>query len=121
VLLGDLAFMHDSNALIGLAARGADLRIVVVDNDGGGIFSFLPQAQILDQDRFEQLFGTPLGVDVVAIAAAHSVPARTIHSDDELIGQLHRSGPWMVRVASNRSRNVAVHRMLHDAVAAALA
>ena len=51
-----------------------DLRIVVVDNDGGGIFSFLPQATALASDRFEQLFGTPLGVDVLAIAVGARHP-----------------------------------------------
>ncbi len=44
VWVGDIAFVHDSNALVALTERDVDLRIVVADNDGGGIFSFLPQA-----------------------------------------------------------------------------
>ena len=47
----------------------------MVDNDGGGIFSFLPQATRLPSERFEQLFGTPHGTDVVALAAAHGLDA----------------------------------------------
>ena len=47
-------------------SRAADLRIVVVDNDGGGIFSFLPQATALPADQFETLFGTPHGTDIEA-------------------------------------------------------
>src|SRR4029079_8497867 len=47
VLLGDIAFLHDSTALIGIKERSVDLTIVVIDNDGGGIFSFLPQASTL--------------------------------------------------------------------------
>ena len=120
VLIGDLAFVHDSSALVALAGRGADLRVVVVDNDGGGIFSFLPQATALTDERFEQLFGTPLGVDIVALAAAHGLPARSIEHAEELIEQLAVPGPWIARVPSNRQDNVVVHDALHAAVRVAL-
>ena len=120
VLLGDLAFVHDSNALVGLAQRNADLRIVVVDNDGGGIFSFLPQADALPAERFEQLFGTPLHVDVVALATAHGLDARSVERNAELIDQLAVPGPWVACVPSNRARNVVVHDALHRAVIASV-
>jgi len=120
VLIGDLAFVHDSSALVGLSARGADLRVVVVDNDGGGIFSFLPQATALTDERFEQLFGTPLGVDIVTLASAHGLPARSIETRAELIEQLAVPGPWIARVASNRRDNVVFHDTLHAAVRVAL-
>jgi 2-succinyl-5-enolpyruvyl-6-hydroxy-3-cyclohexene-1-carboxylate synthase len=120
VLLGDLAFVHDSNALIALHARNADVRIVVVDNDGGGIFSFLPQATALPEERFEQLFGTPLGVDVVALATSYGLDARTVQAVDELVEQLAQPGPWVCCVPSDRRHNVEVHAALHDAVIAAL-
>ncbi|MET0662136.1 MAG: 2-succinyl-5-enolpyruvyl-6-hydroxy-3-cyclohexene-1-carboxylic-acid synthase [Ilumatobacteraceae bacterium] len=120
VLLGDLAFVHDSNALLHVMARNADLRVVVVDNDGGGIFSFLPQASALEHDRFEQLFGTPLGVDVLALAAAHGIPTATVTTAADLASLLARPGPWVARVPSDRQHNVAVHDRLHAAVAAAL-
>ncbi len=120
VLLGDLAFVHDSNALVALAGRQADLRIIVVDNDGGGIFSFLPQATTLEGEVFEQLFGTPLAVDIVALATSYGLEARTVQAADELIEQLAIPGPWVCCVPSNRHHNVEVHRTLHAAVAAAL-
>ncbi len=120
VLLGDLAFVHDSNALIALAARHADLRIVVVDNDGGGIFSFLPQASTLDGERFEQLFGTPLAVDIVALATSYGLESRTVQAVDELVEQLAVPGPWVCCVPSDRQHNVEVHAALHAAVASAL-
>jgi 2-succinyl-5-enolpyruvyl-6-hydroxy-3-cyclohexene-1-carboxylate synthase len=116
VLLGDLAFVHDSNALVALAERGVDLRIVVVDNDGGGIFSFLPQATALPVERYEQLFGTPLHVDVVALATAHGLEARSVERNEELIGQLAVPGPWVACVPSDRAHNVVVHDALHRAV-----
>jgi 2-succinyl-5-enolpyruvyl-6-hydroxy-3-cyclohexene-1-carboxylate synthase len=116
VLIGDLAFVHDSNALVGLMERDADLRIVVVDNDGGGIFSFLPQATALTSDRFEQLFGTPLGADVLALAAAHRIPTSTATTTADLIDQLGETGPWVCRVPSDRQRNVDVHNALHAAI-----
>ncbi len=120
VLLGDLAFVHDSNALTALDRRDADLRIVVVDNDGGGIFSFLPQATALSDERFEQLFGTPLGVDIVALATSYGLEARTVQTVDELVEQLAHLGPWVCCVPTDRRHNVEVHNELHAAVSAAL-
>ena len=120
VLLGDLAFVHDSNALTALHRRDADLRIVVVDNDGGGIFSFLPQATVLSEDRFEQLFGTPLGVDVVALATSYGLEARRVQAVDELVEQLGRPGPWVCCVPTDRRHNVDVHAQLHAAISAAI-
>jgi 2-succinyl-5-enolpyruvyl-6-hydroxy-3-cyclohexene-1-carboxylate synthase len=117
LLTGDVAFLHDSAALIALVDRPADLRIVIVDNDGGGIFSFLPQAEALPGDRFERLFGTPHGTDLVALAAAHRLPARTVTTIDELVAELGVPGPRVVHVRTDRRANVAVHAELHAAVA----
>ena len=118
VLLGDIAFAHDSNALVGLPARGADLRVVVIDNGGGGIFSFLPQANTLAPERFEQLFGTPHHTDIVALAAAHGVAARTVSTLDELAVAVQSPGPSVIRVATDRAENVRHHDLLNAAVAA---
>jgi 2-succinyl-5-enolpyruvyl-6-hydroxy-3-cyclohexene-1-carboxylate synthase len=119
-LVGDIAFVHDGGALTGLPARGCDLRIVIVDNDGGGIFSFLPQASELPADRFEQLFGTPHGTDVVTLARAHGIDAASVATASELRARLSRPGPSVTRVATNRAGNVAIHAMLNGAVAAAI-
>jgi 2-succinyl-5-enolpyruvyl-6-hydroxy-3-cyclohexene-1-carboxylate synthase len=72
-IVGDLAFLHDATSLTALAQRAIDLTIVVVDNDGGGIFSFLPQAKQLEPSQFETLFGTPHGTDLSALAQAHEL------------------------------------------------
>jgi 2-succinyl-5-enolpyruvyl-6-hydroxy-3-cyclohexene-1-carboxylate synthase len=120
VLLGDVAFLHDSSSLTALSRRGADVRIVVIDNDGGGIFSFLPQATALDRGRFEQLFGTPHGTDLVSLANAHDLPARTVTSVSDLALELAQPGPRVIRVESDRATNVVVHRRITDAVHEAL-
>jgi 2-succinyl-5-enolpyruvyl-6-hydroxy-3-cyclohexene-1-carboxylate synthase len=123
-LVGDVAFLHDSNALLGLRDRNVDLTIVVVDNRGGGIFSFLPQAREVDHDRFELLFGTPHDVDLAALVSAHGLVARTVRSAGELSAALaaawSTSGPQVVLASTDRVANVAVHDELHAAVAAAL-
>ncbi len=120
VLVGDIAVLHDANALTGIAARGVDLRIVVVDNDGGGIFSFLPQARQLPGERFETLFGTPHGVDLEALAGAYGVASSTVTTAPDLASALARPGPSLLRVPSDRARNVEVHADLHRAVHDAL-
>jgi 2-succinyl-5-enolpyruvyl-6-hydroxy-3-cyclohexene-1-carboxylate synthase len=120
LLIGDLAFVHDSNALLALADRDIDLRVVVIDNDGGGIFSFLPQASKLSKDRFEQLFGTPLGVDVVGLARSYGIEAMNITTRDELVDQIAKRGPWIARVPSDRAQNVEIHDLLQTAVQNAL-
>ena len=119
-LLGDIAFVHDAGALTAITRRGVDLRVVVVDNDGGGIFSFLPQATQLPADRFEELFGTPHGTDVVALARAHGVDAVAVTSGDQLVARLRAPGPTVTVVRTDRAGNVRVHAALHEAVAAAL-
>jgi 2-succinyl-5-enolpyruvyl-6-hydroxy-3-cyclohexene-1-carboxylate synthase len=125
VLIGDVAFLHDTNALLGIARRGIDLAVVVVDNDGGGIFSFLPQATSLEGDRFEQLFGTPHGVDPGAVAAAHGLDVTRLDAADEVgpavAGALATGGVHVLVARTERTANVAVHDELHAAVAAALA
>jgi 2-succinyl-5-enolpyruvyl-6-hydroxy-3-cyclohexene-1-carboxylate synthase len=123
-LVGDLAFLYDAGGLLGAAGRGATCSFVVVDNGGGGIFSFLPQAAALPGDRFEQLFRTPQSVDLVALAGAHGLPATVVDRAAEVVpavtASLARGGVGVVVVRTDRAANVAVHDELHAAVAAAL-
>ncbi len=117
LLIGDVAFLHDSNGLLGLADRSVDLTVVVLDNDGGGIFSFLPQRTQLAPDRFEQLFGTPHGLDLVALAAAYGVDAACVESAEQLEWQ---PGTRVLVVPGDRDANRALHDDLNAAVADAL-
>ena len=122
LLIGDVAFLHDSNGLLGAAARGIDLVVLVVDNDGGGIFSFLPQAGSVDPDAFERLFGTPHGLDLVALAAAYGATARAVDDVGSATREALAAGGVHVLVArTHRDDNVEVHRRLNAAVADAVA
>ncbi len=121
-LLGDLCFLHDANGLLGAARRGIDCTFVVVDNDGGGIFSFLPQAEAMPEE-FETLFGTPQGVDLAALAAVHGVTAIDDASVDalpDLVAGVTGGGVRLIRIRTDRAANVALHRATWAAVAAAL-
>ncbi|MFW2333627.1 2-succinyl-5-enolpyruvyl-6-hydroxy-3-cyclohexene-1-carboxylic-acid synthase [Ilumatobacter sp.] len=118
VLVGDIAFLHDSNALVGLAGRDVDLTVCVVDNGGGGIFSFLPQASELAHERFEQLFGTPHRSDVETLAAAHGVAATTVDTVESLASAVRPQGLAVVRVVTDRAENVELHDRLNLAVSA---
>jgi 2-succinyl-5-enolpyruvyl-6-hydroxy-3-cyclohexene-1-carboxylate synthase len=124
LLIGDIAFLHDSNGLLGAAGRGIDLVCVVVDNDGGGIFSFLPQARAVPTERFEALFGTPHGLDLVAVAAAFGVDARALGRDDEVGAAVHeataKGGVHVLVARTDRAANVGVHGRVDAAVAAAV-
>lgn len=124
-LLGDLAFLHDSNGLGGIGASAGDVVFVVVDNDGGGIFSFLPQHDELSTDRFEQLFGTPHGLDLAALARAHGAIAHEVASVAEVVAAVAvgqaAGGLHVVVARTDRAGNVALHADLFAAVAAAVA
>ena len=115
LLIGDVAFLHDSSALIGLRDRSIALTIVVIDNDGGGIFSFLPQAELVDHAGFERLFGTPHGTDLAALALAHGLEV------EPWPGSGLRPGPPRVVIATtDRAENVEIHERLNRAVADAI-
>ena len=95
-LLGDLAFVHDHNGLLGLASSSDDLTLVVADDNGGAIFSDLEQAQPHLHPWFERLFGTPHNADLAAMVAALGIAVISVHSTEELAAALTR--PHGVRV-----------------------
>jgi 2-succinyl-5-enolpyruvyl-6-hydroxy-3-cyclohexene-1-carboxylate synthase len=111
-LCGDLCFLHDSNGLLGVD-RDLDLTFVVLDNDGGGIFSYLPQH---DLPEFEALFATPHGLDLLAVAQAYGVPAARSTSVAPRAGE----GLRVVVVPIDRAGSVAAHRRLWAAAATAI-
>ncbi len=120
LLIGDLAFLHDSNGLINLLSRNIDLRIVVIDNCGGGIFSFLPQASTIDSAKFEKVFGTSHNTDLVLLAKAHGLTGTTVTNIEQLSSALLNRGPQLIRIATDRAENVRVHERINQMVSVAL-
>jgi 2-succinyl-5-enolpyruvyl-6-hydroxy-3-cyclohexene-1-carboxylate synthase len=123
-LLGDLAFLHDVSGLVNLP--DVPCTFIVLDNGGGGIFSFLPQAGAVEPDQFELLFGTPPTSDVANVARGFGLEVHDVTSmsefDDALAGSGSAIAPALVRVkVRGRAENVALHEAINQAVLRALA
>ena len=117
VLTGDVGALHDLTALVTAARLDLDFTVVIVDNDGGGIFHFLPQVEL---PEFEEYFGTPHGVDFVSVASAFGVPATTVDTAEALVSELGQAGPRVIVIRTDRRKNVEVHARIREAVSAAL-
>jgi 2-succinyl-5-enolpyruvyl-6-hydroxy-3-cyclohexene-1-carboxylate synthase len=113
-VLGDLGFLHDLTGLIHNEA--INLKIFVINNDGGGIFSTLSQRGV---DGFEEVFGTPHGLDPASIAASMGIASQTIGSQKELITELSEpvKGLSIVVVnAPNREANADFLKGIYSSV-----
>ncbi len=123
LVIGDLSFYHDSNGLLAAKRHGLNLTIVLLNNDGGGIFSFLPQAS--DPEHFETLFGTPHGLDFRPIAETYGATFTRVATWDEFRAAVRsgiaEGGLRVVEVPTERNRNVSLHRELWQVVSKALA
>ena len=122
LLLGDLSLYHDMNGLWAVRRHGVRATIVVLDNDGGGIFEFLPPAR--HRDVFEEVFATPLGLDISRVAALYGLEHVLVTAASELEPALTQAlaspAAQLVQVRFSRAESVAGHRAAWDAVAAAL-
>jgi 2-succinyl-5-enolpyruvyl-6-hydroxy-3-cyclohexene-1-carboxylate synthase len=119
IVTGDLGLLHDLGGLAALREVSTPVRIVVIDNNGGGIFHFLPQEAALDSDEFEALLGTPRGIDAAKAAALFDLPHRRLESLAELPEAL-AAGTGLIEVKTDRQKNVAAHRHLAGLVHTAL-
>jgi len=112
VVTGDLSFHHDLNGLAALRDPDLAATIVVMNNDGGGIFSFLPIAR--HGAAFERYFGTPHGLDFSSAAALYGVPYVCPASPEEARAQvaesLHRRERRIVEIRTEREENRASHQ-----------
>jgi 2-succinyl-5-enolpyruvyl-6-hydroxy-3-cyclohexene-1-carboxylate synthase len=116
-VLGDLALFHDLGGLA-VARDLPELRLIVIDNSGGGIFHFLPQAETMEEAEFEALLGTPSGLDPEAAARMFGLtatsPKTPAELDEALTGDLR-----MIVVRTDREQNLELHRALSRLAAAA--
>ncbi|MER2090119.1 MAG: 2-succinyl-5-enolpyruvyl-6-hydroxy-3-cyclohexene-1-carboxylic-acid synthase [Sporosarcina sp.] len=113
LLIGDLSFLHDVNGLIVTRFHDTDLTIIIINNDGGGIFSYLPQAET--GNHFEELFGTPTGLTFSHIAAMYDAQYAAIRSPEEFRKELAKEKDKPVRIIevfTDRKANVKAHRDL---------
>ena len=119
IVTGDLGLLHDVGGLAALRDVSTPVRIVVIDNNGGGIFHFLPQEQALSGNEFEALLGTPRGIDVAKAAALFDLPHRHLESLADLPDAL-AAGTGLIEIKTDRQTNVDIHRQLIQRVQAAL-
>jgi 2-succinyl-5-enolpyruvyl-6-hydroxy-3-cyclohexene-1-carboxylate synthase len=119
IVTGDLGLLHDVGGLAALREVSTPVRIVVIDNDGGGIFHFLPQEQALADEEFEALLGTPRGVDAAKAAALFDLPHHRLDSLGDLPEAL-AAGTGLIEVKTGRRTNVETHRRLAERVALAI-
>ena len=122
LVIGDLALYHDMNGLLAAGLHALDATVVVLNNDGGGIFSFLPQAS--HEAHFEQLFGTPHGLEFAPVAALYGARYHRAHDGESLrrgvAAGVSGRGLHIVELRTERARNVVLHREAWAAVAGAL-
>ena len=122
LLIGDLSFLHDLNGLWALRRHALSLTVLLVNNNGGGIFHFLPQAEAATPDEFEQWFGTPHGLDfrhAVALHGGHYELLEGTRWDARLAAALARPGLSVLELRTERHRNVELHRQVWPQVARA--
>lgn len=113
LLIGDLAFLHDVNGLVVTRYQPCNITIFVMNNDGGGIFSYLPQANV--KDYYEDLFGTPTSLQFEEVAKMYEMEYTKIENKDELQKFLATPSEHplrLVEIFTNREENVEAHRKL---------
>lgn len=123
LVIGDLSFYHDLNGLLAAKMHGLHATIIVLNNNGGGIFSFLPQAE--HKKHFEMLFGTPTDLQfahVVRMYGGNFTKATTWDEFRDCVAQsLTADGLHVVEVCTSRENNVKMHRLLWEKVSQEIA
>ncbi|WP_078414126.1 2-succinyl-5-enolpyruvyl-6-hydroxy-3-cyclohexene-1-carboxylic-acid synthase [Priestia abyssalis] len=118
LLIGDLSFYHDLNGLLAAKMNELNLTVILVNNDGGGIFSFLPQSK--EEKHFEFLFGTPTGIEFDKAVQMYGGDFKSIKTWEEfrqaVTQSLTEKGLKVIEIKTNRGENVMVHREMWKSV-----
>jgi 2-succinyl-5-enolpyruvyl-6-hydroxy-3-cyclohexene-1-carboxylate synthase len=118
LVLGDLTFFHDLNGLLAAKLYPIDITIIIINNNGGGIFSFLPQAE--HQKHFELLFGTPLDLDFEHVVRMYNGKFTRVQDWDHFGAVMESSktthGLNVIEVVTKRDRNTEEHRKMWNLV-----
>jgi 2-succinyl-5-enolpyruvyl-6-hydroxy-3-cyclohexene-1-carboxylate synthase len=118
LVIGDLSFYHDLNGLLAAKLHRLNATIIVINNNGGGIFSFLPQSK--QEKHFETLFGTPTDLQfehVVRMYDGHYEKADTWKKFRESVtNAIATNGLHVIELCTSRQENVMKHRLLWESV-----
>jgi 2-succinyl-5-enolpyruvyl-6-hydroxy-3-cyclohexene-1-carboxylate synthase len=113
-IVGDLSSLHDLNSFALLQRNTQPVIVVIINNDGGGIFSFLPIAK--STEIFDTYFGTPHGVNFSHVAAMFGLDYYHPQTSDELIRDYQRAlvdrRSAIIEVTTDRSENLQLHQAL---------
>jgi 2-succinyl-5-enolpyruvyl-6-hydroxy-3-cyclohexene-1-carboxylate synthase len=118
LLTGDLALIYDLSGLVAARRLGVDLTIVCVNNEGGGIFEFLPVAEHTDRHEFEAQIATPGEIVLRDVAALAGLP-HVVAGDAEAV-RAALDEPALIEYRTDRAGNVDKHRRLFAGIAEAL-
>lgn len=118
LVIGDISFYHDMNGLLAAKMHKLNATIILLNNDGGGIFSFLAQSNY--PQYFEQLFGTPHGLNFAPAAQMYGADYTQVENWADFRAACQKAfqqpGLKIIEVPTNRERNVILHRQLWDAL-----
>jgi 2-succinyl-5-enolpyruvyl-6-hydroxy-3-cyclohexene-1-carboxylate synthase len=118
LLIGDLSFFHDMNGLLAAKQHNIHLNIILLNNDGGGIFSYLPQAE--EGKHFEWLFGTPTGLNFEHAARLYGAQYAKVFQWEDLkiamMDALEHEGIHIIEIPTDRDKNLQNHRLMWDQV-----
>jgi 2-succinyl-5-enolpyruvyl-6-hydroxy-3-cyclohexene-1-carboxylate synthase len=117
-ILGDLTFLHDPNGLWRLRVESVPLKLIVLNNNGGGVFHFLPVA--LHSEHFENLVAMPHGIEISHLAAAYGITYTlansSAHFSELFDASLTRPGPEIIEVRTDRAGNYRRHQEVIEQV-----